>query len=101
MRYLDDVVDGDAPLSRSYTTEIEYILEKIEFSKHPHHPKDEIDFLMQYCIQLAEKFGQDFEEETNDILKCLLFDAKRRNKHIIFPEAELMDHFFILDITPV
>ena len=75
MRYLDDVVDGDAPLSRSYTTEIEYILEKIEFSKHPHHPKDEIDFLMQYCIQLAEKFGQDFEEETNDILKCLLFDA--------------------------
>lgn len=98
MRYIDDVVDGDAPLSSNYANEVDYIVEKINFSKHPSHPKDESDFLMLYCIELAEKFGEDFQSETSDILECLLFDANRRSKYIIYPEAELHNHFFILDI---
>lgn len=98
MRYLDDVVDGDVPLPNDYSSETEYLLEKINFSKHPFDPKDEVDYLMLYCFKLAEKFGEDFESETNDILGCLLFDAKRRSKSIVFPKAELMHHFYLLDI---
>jgi hypothetical protein len=98
MRYLDDVVDGDAPLPNAYTDETKYLLEKIKFSRYPLQPKDEVDYLMLYCFKLAEKFGENFQAETNDILECLLFDAKRRNKYIVFRKAELMNHFFILDI---
>lgn len=98
MRYLDDVVDGDAPLSNAYANEADYLIEKINFSKHPFDPKDEVDYLMLYCFKLAEKFGEDFQSETNDILGCLLFDAKRRSKYIVFPKAELMHHFYVLDI---
>jgi len=98
MRYLDDIVDGDAPLPKDYKDETEYLIEKIRFSKNPDSPKDEVDYLMLFCFDLARKFGEDFESETNDILECLLFDAKRRGKWIIFPKTELMHHFFILDI---
>ena len=98
MRYLDDVVDGDAPLSAGYASETEYLLEKIFFSKSLLDPKDEVDYLMLYCFELAEKFGEDFQSETNDILECLLFDARRRRKWIVLPNAELMHHFYILDI---
>lgn len=98
MRYLDDVVDGDAPLSKAYSNETKYLLEKIKFSKYPLNPRDEVDYLMLYCFKLAEKFGEDFQSETKDILECLLFDAKRRNKYIVFPKAELMHHFYMLDI---
>jgi hypothetical protein len=98
MRYLDDVVDGDAPLSSGYVNETEYVLEKIYFSKRLLDPRDEVDHLMLYCYKLAEKFGEDFQSETNDILECLLFDAKRRRKWIVFPKAELRSHFYILDI---
>jgi len=98
MRYLDDVVDGDAPLSNAYSSETEYLLEKIKFSKNPLYPKDEVDHLMLYCFKLAEKFGENFQSETNDILGCLMFDAKRRNKWIVFPKEELIHHFYILDI---
>jgi hypothetical protein len=98
MRYLDDVVDGDLPLSKAYLNESEYLSEKIEFSKNPGNPKDEIDSLMMYCFKLAEEFGEDFHTETTDILDALLFDAKRRGKEIIFPQEELIYHFHLLDI---
>lgn len=98
MRFLDDIVDGDAPLPKSYHNESDYILEKIEFSKRMINPKDEVDYLMLHCFELAEKFGEEFHAETEDILNSLLFDAKRRGKMIIFPKEELMHHFHLLDI---
>lgn len=75
MRYLDDVVDGDAPLPRGYTMESDYLLEKIRFPQNPVAPKDQVDHLMLYCFQPAEKIGANFQEETSDILNSLLFDA--------------------------
>lgn len=98
MRYIDDVVDGDVPLPGGYSNESEYINDKIEFSMNPANPKDEVDFLMKYCFELAEKFGADFHEETKDILNSLLFDAKRRGKSMIFTKEELNYHFHLLDI---
>jgi hypothetical protein len=98
MRYLDDVVDGDIPLSEGYSNEGEYLSEKIEFSNNPADPKDEVECLMLYCFKLADKFGEDFRAETKDILDSLLFDARRRGKGMIFPEEELINHFHLLDI---
>lgn len=98
MRFLDDIVDGDAPLPEGYSSETEYILEKIKFSRHPTEPNDAVDYLMLHCFAVAEKFGADFREETEDILSSLLFDANRRGKMIIFPKEELMHHFHLLDI---
>lgn len=98
MRYLDDVTDGDAQLPQGYMDGMQYLSEKIEFARCPAHPRDEIDHLMLYCFQIAEEFGENFQEETEDILNSLLFDAKRRNKLIIFPKKELFHHFHLLDI---
>lgn len=98
MRYLDDVVDGDAPLPKGYTHESDYIMAKIRFSRDLNYPKDEVDYLMLFCFEQAESFGEDFQAETKDILNSLLFDAKRRGKLIIFPKEELINHFHMLDI---
>lgn len=98
MRYLDDVVDGDAALPAGYSAESGYLIDKITFSTHPEDPKDEVDFLMKHCFDLAEKMGKDFQSETKDILESLLFDARRRGKWILFPEEELNWHFHLLDI---
>jgi len=98
MRFLDDVVDGDAPIPKGYLCAKDYLLEKIEFSKNPIHPKDEVDYLMLHCFKLADQFGAEFQGETADILNSLLFDANRRGKMIIFPKKELMHHFHLLDI---
>lgn len=98
MRFLDDIVDGDAPLPDGYSDESDYIIHKIRFSKNPIAPKDEVDYLMLYCFELAEKFDEDFFDETEDILNSLLFDAGRRGKMIILPKEELIHHFHLLDI---
>lgn len=98
MRYLDDIVDGDAPLPNGYSNCADYILDKINFSHDPSKPVDEADYLMLHCFKVAGKFHEDFFSETEDILNSLLFDAKRRGKLIIFPAKELALHFHILDI---
>lgn len=98
MRYFDDIVDGDIPLPKTYTNVIEYLIEKIEFSKNPDEPKDDADCLMMYCFELAKKFGENFHSETKDILESLLFDARRRGKGVIFQKEELAHHFHLLDI---
>ena len=98
MRYLDDVVDGDMPLAEGYSCESDYLSQKIAFSKNLNNPKDEVDYLMIYCFELAKRFEQDFQAETEDILDSLLFDARRRGKAVIFPKEELDHHFHLLDI---
>ena len=98
MRYLDDIVDGDAPLPDGYCSESEYIAEKIDFVNNLMSPKDEVDYLILHCFEIGEKFNHEFFEETNDILRSLHFDAKRRGKHKIFSREELHKHFHQLDI---
>lgn len=98
MRYLDDIVDGDAPLPEGYSDESEYINHTIRFSQTRTDPKDETECLMLYCFELGARFGEDFREETQDILQSLLFDAKRRGQMIIYPQKELAHHFHLLDI---
>jgi len=98
MRYLDDVVDGDAPIPEGYTDAVAYISEKIHFSDKPENPKDETDFMLLYCFDLGNRFGEDFRPETQDILNSLLFDAKRRGSFTIFPEKELKHHFHMMDV---
>src|SRR3989344_1268615 len=98
MRYVDDVVDGDIELPSRYKTREQFVTEKIEFSKYPRDPKDNIDNLMMYCFELANNFGEDFTKETEDILSSMLFDAKRVGKRQIFSQGELNHHFYILDI---
>lgn len=98
MRYLDDVVDGDAPLPAGYSDECAYLTAKIAFSNIPVNPMDEVDYLMIYCFELAERFGEEFQAETKDILDSLMFDARRRGKGTIFPKEELNYHFHLLDI---
>ena len=98
MRYLDDVVDGDANLPHGYSSAEDYLKEKIAFSEHLSAPIDEVDHLMVHCFRLAERFGEDFGQETRDILESLLFDARRKGKLTLFPEKELMHHFHRLDI---
>ncbi len=98
MRYLDDVVDGDAPLPDVHQDASAYITEKLRFSRFPDHPQDDVDYLMRYCFELASKIGTDFSAETTDILTSLLFDAKRRGRLMIFSEEALIHHFHLLDI---
>lgn len=99
MRYLDDIVDGDAPVPNAYDNSMQYLKKKIDFSMNPIAPEDEVDFIMLHCFNLAQKFNQDFNKETHDILQSLMFDAKRRGSYTIFPEIQLMKHFHQMDIT--
>jgi hypothetical protein len=98
MRYLDDIVDGDALLPEGYANEVDYILAKIRFSENPIDPVDEVDDLMVHCFEVGHRFGEEFVTETSDILSSLLFDARRRQKWQIFPKAELERHFYLMDI---
>lgn len=98
MRYVDDIVDGDAPLPERFQSSVEFVEEKIDFAKHSTNPRDPADYLMLYCFELGSKFGQEFSKETQDILSSMLFDAKRYGKRVIFPEKELSYHFHLLDI---
>jgi hypothetical protein len=98
MRYLDDVVDGDVPLPSNYSNAITYIEDKIRFASDLKNPIDEVDYLMLHCFNVGKRFGADFTMETDDILKSLLFDAKRKGKWLIFPQEELNHHFHLLDI---
>lgn len=99
MRYLDDVVDGDAPVPEGYSDAETYLRDKVLFSKNPAQPKDAVDRMMLHCFELGASFGETFEEETDDILNCLLFDARRMGKMMVFSNNELMAHYHRLDIS--
>jgi hypothetical protein len=99
MRYLDDVVDGDAVMPAGFASEADYIIEKLHFLDNPVDPKDDADFMMLYCFHLAKKFKTDFTGETRDILESLLFDAKRRGKNERINKEALTKHFHMLDIS--
>lgn len=98
MRYVDDIVDGDAQLPERFHSPVEFVEEKIDFAKDTRNPRDSTDYLILHCFDLARKFKQEFSSETQDILSSMLFDAKRHNKRIIFPEKDLSYHFDLLDI---
>lgn len=103
-RFIDDIVDKDAPLPPSAHSKQEYVEQRLAFASNPVLPADTADFLMLYCYQEAAKLGFGISEETISILKSMLFDAKRieaaeRNGNgLIFPEQELMRNFYLCDI---
>lgn len=98
MRYLDDVVDGDAALPAQYPDASTYLEGKIRFSHNLKNPVDEVDYLMLYCFEVGKRFGADFIKETDDILESLMFDAQRKGKWLTFNEEVLKHHFHLLDI---
>ncbi len=98
MRYVDDVVDGDIPLQKEFSTAEEFVSRKIDFLHCMKEPDDNVDFMILYSAELGKKFDEDFSQETEDILNSLLFDAKRRNRREISSAKDLNDHFHLLDI---
>jgi hypothetical protein len=98
MRYLDDIVDGDAPLPKGYCNTESLLLKTIAFARNLSDPKDEIDYLLIHCFETGKKFNADFSNETADILTSLLFDANRRGTKHVFPATDLEHHFHKLDI---
>lgn len=98
MRYLDDIVDNDAPLPAGYRDTESYLLDKIRFTSNPVDPSDESDAMMIHCFQLGNTFGESFKDETEDILGSLLFDARRMEHTRFFSSEELMEHYHQLDI---
>jgi hypothetical protein len=98
MRYLDDIVDGDAELPNDYLVESDYIKDKLKFLDNPVNPTDDADFMILYCSSLARKFNEEFTDETRDILESLLFDAMRRGKYSILSKDDLSRHFHLMDI---
>ncbi len=98
MRYIDDVVDGDIQLPDGFSSITEFVEDKINFSRKLSSPTDETDFLMLYCFELANKFGENFSQETNDLLLSLLFDAKRVGKNLLFSNEKLEHYFYLRDV---
>lgn len=98
MRYIDDVVDGDCALPSGYESPVEFVEEKREFATSNKEPKDVVEQLMQHCFKTGQRFGVSFEDETDNILASMLFDAKRVGRSIVFPKEELHHHFHLLDI---
>ncbi len=103
-RLIDDVVDKDSSLPPPACSQEEYVEQRLAFASNPVLPTDEADFLMLYCYQQAARLGFSISEETNSILRSMLFDARRieaaeRNgAGLIFPEQELMQNFYLCDI---
>lgn len=98
MRYLDDIVDNDAPLPPGYGDTETFLLDKIRFANNPDTPSDESDAMMMHCFHLGHTFGESFKDETEDILGSLLFDTRRMGQNRFFSSDELMAHYHQLDI---
>ena len=61
MRYLDDIVDGDAPLPEGYRDPIAYMEDKIAFSQNLSEPRDAADHLLLHSLRLGGRCGQEFQ----------------------------------------
>lgn len=103
-RFVDDIVDKDAPLPSSARSRQDYVEQRLAFASNPVLPKDTADFLMLYCYQQAARLGFSISEETLSIFQSMLFDAKRveaaaRNgAGTIFSEQEIMHNFYLCDV---
>jgi len=110
MRYVDDVVDGDAKLPKRFSSAVEFVENKIDFSRTlsespaEAQPVDVVDRRMVHCYDLAARLGFGIDEETDAILSSMLFDARRLLKAetdgiAAYSRKELADHFDKLDIV--
>lgn len=98
MRSIDDVVDADALLPKPFEDPVQYVQGKIRFTNSFTDPQDPIESVYLYSLQLAKRLKISFQEETEEILQALLFDAQRRGKAKVFTRAQLSDHYMMLDI---
>jgi hypothetical protein len=99
MRYLDDIVDHDAPLPEGCPDTEAYILGKISFAQNQGIPSDDAEAMISHCFALGRSFCENFQQETEDILGSLLFDARRMGQARFFSQEDLMAHYHQLDIT--
>ena len=101
MRYLDDVADRDINPPNGFTPS-EYIHRKINYTKIKSYlrptARDTIEQLINWCDHLGSKFNCNFEQESVEIMKSLLFDSERYGSKEIFPHEQLQYHFHMLDI---
>lgn len=95
MRYMDDIADRD--MHPADCSPADYIRQKISFMKSGQEPEDICDKIIMQCRELASGFGEDFEQETEEILGSLLFDAERYGTMSAFPEKELLGNFYSMD----
>ncbi|MEK6917311.1 MAG: hypothetical protein AABW92_06230 [Nanoarchaeota archaeon] len=101
MRGVDNYVDGDVPLKS--ITPVEFLEDRLTFLEEFQQKPDieanhQYDGLLKHCMNLGKEFGQEFYQETEDIYRSMLFDARRYGKLEAFSEFDLDTHFFILDI---
>ena len=101
MRYIDDIVDGDYPLPKNYSSKESFVKKRLEFLENLDSPSEDVDFVLLYCIELADRLGFKIIQETEDILHALYFDVKRYGKGQLFTEKELFENFYLLDIRGV
>ena len=112
MRTIDDIVDGDLPLPPKFSTHTGYVLDKLAFIEKLDvadafdkvKPRDDVEIMILYSLQVAQKLEYSILQETRDIVSSMLFDAQRRDEHLktgqlrFFPDAELYHHFHLLDV---
>lgn len=101
LHFVDDVVDGDAPLPARYKPAVDYVRRKMCFYARPSVPEDNAEWLLLYARTLAEEIGLSTEEGVQYILASMLFDAERRNplKPKRLYTRQLHEHFHRLDIV--
>ncbi len=106
MRYIDDIVDGDFQLPSTSSSRTYYINQRIRFAREGTSPNDDADYLLLYCLSIAEKLGITISSETDSILRSMLFDAVRIEEGEkeggigrICTRYELDHYFHELDIT--
>lgn len=104
-RHVDDIVDGDKPLSQAYQTKQEYLWHKRNLAQklmdqdggELHGEKE--DFLLVDYFQRARKLGINLGEESLAIIDTIMFDEERSRTRRVSSEQELDEYFYKLDFS--
>lgn len=99
LREVDDIADGDKPLPAGYSSQAEYVAEKLTFLRELNEPQDDVDALILFCSALSSKIGIDLSHPRQMIMESMLFDAQRLGTGAVFPEAVLQEYFYKCDIV--
>jgi len=107
MRFLDDVIDKDVKTDFSNEEGRKYVDQRITIlTEENFSANDVLDCFLKEIKKIAEEFGMwsHVKQGLLEIMHSMLFDAKRiehfekTGEYQTFPQAELDDHFFGLDI---
>ncbi len=109
LRTIDNIIDGTSPLPEESDSPEGFAQKYLYLMRNHLDPLVDLDeqhlsdleIALIRGIRYGEQLGCDFKAETKTVLESMLFDAKRRGKYEIHPEAELDHHYFLLDIFGV